>query len=173
MNIVKRTILTLSLSVFVLFPLLLSINDNLAFANVKTGIDIGQKASVFKLLTINDKELELESFAKDKVTLLVFSATWCPSCRQEIPILKEYYNELKDKGLNILSIDIQESKQKVRSFAEKYRINYTVALDTNASVARQYKVVGIPLNIIMDKSGVIRYKEHKPPSKQLLERLLN
>ena len=172
MNIFTRPILALSLSAFVLFSLLFSTNGNLVFANVKTGIDIGQKAPVFKLLTINDKELELESFSKDKVTLLVFSATWCPSCRQEIPILKEYYNELKDKGLNILSIDIQESKQKVMSFAEKYRINYPVALDTDASVARQYKVVGIPLNIVMDKSGVIRYKEHKPPSKQLLSKLL-
>ncbi len=172
MNTITRIFLVLSLSAFVMFSLLLSTNDNLIFANVKTGIDVGQKAAVFKLLTIDDKELELESFSKDKVTLLVFSATWCPSCRKEIPVLNEYYNELKDKGLNVLSIDIQESKQKVRSFAGKYRINYPVALDTNAMVARRYNVEGIPLNIIMDKSGVIRYKEHKPPGKQLLVKLL-
>ncbi len=165
-------IIVLSLSTLMIFSLLLSINDNLVFANVKTGIDIGQKASVFKLSTIDDKELELESYAKEKVTLLVFSATWCPACRQEIPILNEYYNELKDKGLNVLSIDIQESKEKVRSFVEKYRINYPVALDTNANVARKYNVEGIPLNIIIDKSGVIRYKEHKLPGKQLLVVLL-
>ena len=74
MNIFTRPILALSLSAFVLFSLLFSTNGNLVFANVKTGIDIGQKAPVFKLLTINDKELELEFFSKDKVTLLVFSA---------------------------------------------------------------------------------------------------
>ncbi|MCP5006857.1 MAG: TlpA family protein disulfide reductase [Planctomycetes bacterium] len=172
MNTITRFLLLLSLSAFVMFSLSLSTNVNIVFANVKKGIDVGQKASAFKLLTIDDKELELESFAKDKITLLVFSTTWCPSCRHEIPILNEYYNELKDKGLNVLSIDIQESKQKVSSYAEKYRINYPVVLDTNASVARLYNVVGIPLNIVMDKSGVIRYKEHKPPSKQLLVTLL-
>lgn len=172
MNTISRIFFVLTLSAFVLFALLFSTNQNTLFADVETGIDVGQKASTFKLMTTEDKELELESFAKDKVTLIVFSATWCPSCRQEIPVLKEYYTEFKDKGLNVLSIDIQESKQKVKSFAEKYQINYPVALDTEASVARLYNVVGIPLNIIMDKSGVIRYKEHTPPDKKFLEQLL-
>ncbi|MHC4267248.1 MAG: TlpA family protein disulfide reductase [Planctomycetota bacterium] len=101
MKTVTGIFLILSLSTLMIFSLLLSRNDNLVFANVKTGIDIGQKASAFKLTTIDDKELELETFTKDKITLLVFSATWCPSCRQEIPILREYYNEFKDKGLKM------------------------------------------------------------------------
>jgi peroxiredoxin len=170
MNIVKKSLIVLLLSAFVMLPLSLSAHE--VFAKVATGIEVGEKAFSFKLSTLDNKELELESFTKDKVTLLVFSTTWCPSCRGEIPILNEYYNELKDKGLNVLSIDVQESKQKVSSFAEKYRINYPVALDTNANVARRYNVEGIPLNIIIDKSGVIRYKAHKPPGKQLLVKLL-
>jgi len=114
----------------------------------------------------------LGSFAKDKVTLLVFGATWCPSCRHEIPILKEYYSELKDGGLNVLAIDIKESVKKVKSLIEKMQINYPVVLDSSADVARLYKVVGIPLNIILDKNGVIVYKENKPPSKEFLKGLL-
>ncbi len=66
-----------------------STNDNIVFAEIETGVNIGQKASPFKLSTFDGKELELESFAKDKVTLLVLGATWRPSCRHEIPILKE------------------------------------------------------------------------------------
>ena len=124
-------------------------------------------------MAIDGKEIALESFAKDKVTLLVFGATWCPSCRHEIPILKEYHNELKDDGLKILSIDIQESKKKVNSFVKKNRINYPVALDSNAEAARLYNVVGIPLNIILDNNGVIQYKDTRPPSKEILVKLLN
>ncbi len=127
MNTVKKSFLILSLIAFAMLSLSLSAHE--VFANVATGIEVGEKAFPFKLSTLDNKELDLESFAKDKVTLLVFSTTWCPSCRGEIPILNEYYNELKDKGLNVLSIDVQESKQKVGSFAEKYRINYPVALD--------------------------------------------
>jgi len=163
-------------SVFLLSALVMFVSassTNIVFAGVETGVDVGQKASLFKLLAIDGKEIALESFAKDKVTLLVFGATWCPSCRHEIPILKEYYNDLKDDGLKILSIDIQESKKKVNSFVKKNRINYPVALDSNAEAARLYNVVGIPLNIILDNNGVIQYKETRPPSKEILVKWLN
>lgn len=173
MKTVLRMFLILSLSTFVMFFLTFSTNNNIVFAEVETGVNIGQKASQFKLMTIDGKELELESFAKDKVTLLVFGATWCPACKHEVPLLKEYYKEFKDDGLNVLAIDIQESEKKVKSFVEKNQINYPVVLDSNAGVAMLYKVVGIPLNIILNKNGVIRYKENKPPSKKVLEKLLN
>jgi peroxiredoxin len=52
------------------------------------------------------------------------------------------------------------------------QINYPVVLDSDAKVASLYKVVGIPLNIILDKKGVIVYKENRPPSKELLKDLL-
>jgi hypothetical protein len=47
-----------------------------------------------------------------------------------------------------------------------------VVLDSSADVARLYKVVGIPLNIILDKNGVIVYKENKLPTKEFLKGLL-
>ncbi len=162
-------------SVFLLSAFVMCVSasgTNIVFAGVETGVDIGQKAAPFNLLTIDGKEIALESFAKDKVTLLVFGTTWCPSCRHEVPILKEYYNDLKDDGLKVLGIDVQESKKKVNSFVEKNRINYPVVLDSNAEAARLYKVVGIPFNIILDKNGVIRYKENRPPGKETLEKLM-
>jgi peroxiredoxin len=172
LNIFIRPFAVLLLSTFAVFSLTFSVTEDLVFAEVETGINVGQKASPFKLLTVDGKEIELESFAKDRVTLLVFGATWCPACRHEIPILKEYYSELKDDGLNVLGIDIQESVKKVKSLIEKMQINYPVVLDSSADVARLYKVVGIPLNIILDKNGVIVYKKNGLPSKELLKDLL-
>lgn len=171
MNIAVRTFVILLLSTFVMFFLTFNATEDVVFAENETGIDVGKKAPPFKLLTIDGEEIELESFAKDKVSLLVFGATWCPHCVHEIPILKEYYNEFKEDGFEVLGIDIQESKKKVKSFAERNKINYPVVLDSNAKVARLYKVVGIPLNIVLDKNGVIVYKENKPPSKEILEKL--
>ncbi|MCP4252467.1 MAG: TlpA family protein disulfide reductase [Candidatus Scalindua sp.] len=148
-------------------------STNIVFAEVETGVDIGQKAAPFQLLSVEGKGIVLDTFAEDKVTLLVFGTTWCPACKHEVPILKEYYDELKDDGLKVLGIDVQESKRKVKSFVEKNKINYPIVLDSDATVARLYQVVGIPLNIVLDKNGVIRYKDNRPPSKEILEKFLN
>ncbi len=172
MNLVTRLFAISLLSILGMLVLPFSALEDKVFAEVKTGIDVGEKAASFKLLALDGKEVELGFFAKDKVTLLVFGATWCPSCRHEIPLLKEFYTEFKDQGLNVLSVYIQESAKKVKSLADKKKINYPVVLDSNADVARLYKVIGIPLNIVLDKNGVIVYKENRPPDKELLKKLL-
>jgi len=171
-EMVKRIFFVLSLSAVVMFLVERGISENILVAETNTGIDVGQKAATFELLTLDDNKLELESFRKGKVVLMVFSATWCPACRHEIPLLKEYYGQFKDSGLEVLNIDIQESKKKVGSFVEKNGINYPVVLDSTAKVAMLYKVRGIPLNIILDKDGTIKYRDNRPPSKEILEKLL-
>jgi len=172
MDKVMRLFVILLFSVLGLFFVSFSASEDKVFAEVGTGVDIGNRAASFSLLTLDGKEIELESFAKDKVTLLVFGTTWCPSCRHEIPLLKEYYSEFKDEGLNVLGIDIQESVKKVKSLADKNKINYPVVLDSKAVAARLYKVVGIPLNIVLDRDGIIVYKANKPPEKEFLKKLL-
>jgi peroxiredoxin len=170
MKAIIRMFIVLSLSTFVMYS---SNNESIIFAETNTGVDVGQKAASFELLTIDDKKLEMETFRKDKIVLMVFGATWCPACRHEVPLLKEYYNEFKDDGLEVLNIDIQESKKKVGSFVEKNKIDYPVALDSMAKVAMLYEVRGIPLNIILDKDGIIKYRDNRPPSKEIIEKLLN
>lgn len=172
MKAIGRMCMVLLLSTFVMLLFTLSFNGNVVVAEINTGVEIGQKATTFELLTTDDKKLELETFRKDKVILLVFSATWCPACRHEVPLLKEYYNEYKDKGLEVLNIDIGESEKKVGSFVEKNKINYPVVLDSIGKVATLYKVRGIPLNILLDKDGIIRYKANALPSKEVMEKLL-
>ena len=165
----KLCVLSLSMIVISLFNFC---NDKEAiFAETAAGVAVGQKAPSFKLSNIEGDEFELESFRKDKHVLLVFSATWCPACRHEIPLLKEYYDEYKDDGFEIVSIDIGESASKVKSFVKKSEINYNVILDEEAVVAKLYKVIGIPLNIVLDKSGIIIYKDNVPPDKDFIKDL--
>ena len=97
MNSAMRMFSVLLLSAFVMC--VSASGTNIVFAGVETGVDIGQKAAPFKLLSVEGKEIKLESFAEDRVTLLVFGTTWCPSCRHEVPILKEIMTNLKMMAL--------------------------------------------------------------------------
>lgn len=172
MKVSIMTIKILSICVFVMFLLTLKGNGSIVYADVVTGVEKGQKAPLFKLSTLDGNELDLESFIEDKAVLLVFGATWCPSCKHEIPLLKEYYNEFKDEGLKVLSVYIQESERKVGPFVKKNKIDYPVALDVNADVARLYNIRGIPLNIVLDKNGVIKYRGNRLPSKDIFQNLI-
>jgi peroxiredoxin len=90
-----------------------------------------------------------------KPVLLVFGTTWCPSCREEIPHLKDIYASYAKIGLIMVNIDIQESRDKVSRFAGKYEIPYRMLLDENGDVAKTYGIRGVPTLILLDEEGMI------------------
>lgn len=131
---------------------------------------IEEKAPDFVLEDLEGKKVKLSDY-KGKVVLLVFSTTWCQYCRAEIPHLKKLYSQYKEKGLEIINIDIQESREKVSSFAAKHKLPYKVLLDNDGEVARTYDVRGVPTKILIGKDGKILCRECRSVG-TLLESLL-
>ena len=79
---------------------------------------------------------------------------------EEIPELKEIHAEHSD--IKLLYINVQESKEKVASFAQKNSIEYTVLLDTAGIAAGLYNVRGIPHQTLISKEGKILYEGPRP-----------
>ncbi|MFH1775990.1 MAG: TlpA disulfide reductase family protein [Candidatus Omnitrophota bacterium] len=131
-----------------------------------------EKAAGFVLNDINGQSVELDDFIGKKIILLTFFTTWCPHCRQQIPELNAVKNEYKD--VEVISIDIQESEKKLRSFIDEYKINYTVLMDKDSKVAKEYNVLGIPHVVIIDRKGKIRFRGVQPQGgfKKFIDRLM-
>ena len=117
---------------------------------------IGQKAPDFTLSTLDGKKVSLKDFKGKKVVVLDFWATWCPPCRRAMPIVQEVSNELKDKDVVFLAVNIDEDKAKVPDFVKNAGITLTVLLDTDGKVANSYNVTSIPRMFIIDKNGIIK-----------------
>jgi peroxiredoxin len=115
---------------------------------------IEKKALDFALEDLNGNKIKLINY-KGQGVLLVFSTTWCSYCRKEIPQLKELYAKYKEKGLEIINIDIQESKDRVSAFTLKHKLPYIVLLDTDGKVASMYGVRGVPTKVLISKEGKI------------------
>lgn len=116
---------------------------------------LGNQAPNFVLPNLNSEKVELANLTSQKPTLLIFWATWCPTCNEEIPTLKEWHQKYPE--LQILAVNVEEPAGRVRAFAEKRGIRYPILLDSEAEVAHQYGLVGIPASVLIAKGGRILY----------------
>ncbi|HOG15757.1 MAG: Thiol-disulfide oxidoreductase ResA [Syntrophaceae bacterium PtaU1.Bin231] len=111
-------------------------------------------APAFTLPDLAGKKFSLADH-KGKPVLIIFSTTWCPYCRTEIPKFKEIYNTYAQKGLVVVNVDSQEPRDKVAKFAEKYKLPYRVLIDEEGDVAESYGVRGVPTMVLIDGKGKI------------------
>jgi thiol-disulfide isomerase/thioredoxin len=90
-----------------------------------------------------------------KVVFLNFWATWCGPCRMEMPSMEALYQTLKDEGLEILAVDVQEGKKGVADFISSYKLNFQTALDPSGTIAAVYGIEAFPTTYIIDRNGSI------------------
>jgi len=143
-------------NVFIVVALVL-----IAFCAVAVGMGnatekIVPKAADFTLKDLKGNNVTLSSF-RGKQVLITFGATWCPYCVKEVPELNAFFDKHQDKDVKVLSVDINESADKVASFAKKHNVKYTILLDSDGEVAKKYEVYGIPAIFLIDKDGIIKY----------------
>jgi peroxiredoxin len=117
------------------------------------------KARDFVLKDLNGAKFMLSDH-KGKPVLIIFSTTWCPTCRSEIPHYKKMYDTYAPLGLIMVGIDIQETKDKVSRFHDKYQLPYPLLLDEKGLVAEAYQIVGVPTMILIDQNGVLISRQY-------------
>jgi peroxiredoxin len=113
------------------------------------------KAPDFVLTDLKGQQFRLSDRKGKNPVLIVFSATWCTFCVQEIPNFKSLHATYAKQGLEIVNIDIQESKEKVARFVAKYELPYRTLLDQDGTVSGVYEVRGVPTTVLVDKNGLI------------------
>jgi cytochrome c biogenesis protein CcmG/thiol:disulfide interchange protein DsbE len=117
----------------------------------------GEQAPDFSLKDLEGNNVTLADY-KGKVVFLNFWATWCPPCRQEIPDFIKAYEKHKDNGLVILGVAVSDRENSVRSFVEKNKISYPVAMGDEKIVQDYEPGQYIPTTIVIDRNGKIHDK---------------
>ncbi len=122
------------------------------------GVSVGKFAPDFSLENTNGKELSLSDY-EGKTVMVVFWATWCHYCEQEIPTLNTIYNKYKNQDFVILAINLGDSPEEVKKFQTSHNISYPVLLDPNNTLKKTYKTSGIPAHFVINANGKIIYAE--------------
>ncbi|GHV93761.1 cytochrome c biogenesis protein CcsB [Spirochaetia bacterium] len=92
---------------------------------------------------------------KGKAVFLNFWATWCGPCRMEMPSMEAVYQRLKDRGFEILAVNVGEKGDQVLGFMKENKLNFPAALDETGIIGAYYGVQAIPTTYIIDKRGLI------------------
>lgn len=103
------------------------------------------------------QQVTLSAVNQEHPVLLVFWASWCPSCVDEIPVLNEWQEAYQEHGLRILSVNVRESSQEVADFIKRYPVKYPVLMDSEGAVANRYALSGLPVSLFLAKGGEILY----------------
>ncbi|HDO36822.1 MAG TPA: TlpA family protein disulfide reductase [Nitrospirae bacterium] len=128
-------------------------------AGVSGPAKVGRQAPSFSLDDIEGRSVSLSDY-RNKVVLLEFWATWCPSCRKSVPEMEAISIVFIDKDFVLIGINMDEggdAKERVRAFVQRYNISYTIVTD-NGAVSRSYGVSSIPAIFLLDRNHRIRKK---------------
>ncbi|OKS88777.1 peroxiredoxin family protein [Mucilaginibacter polytrichastri] len=120
---------------------------------------IGAMAPVFTQNDVNDKPVSLTDL-RGKYVLIDFWASWCGPCRAENPNVVKAYEKYKDKNFTVLGVSLDQpgKKDAWMSAIKADGLTWTEVSDLQFwqnTVARQYGVLAIPQNFLVDPSGKI------------------
>jgi len=125
---------------------------------IKVSIGLGYPAKNFTVKLLNGEDFTLAS-QRGKVVLIYFWAYWCEPCKQEMPYLDKFYQEYKDKGLEIVGISLDSSIKKAVKYIEQYKLQWKHSCSGkgwNDETVTLYGVNSLPSLWVVDKKGILR-----------------
>jgi cytochrome c biogenesis protein CcmG/thiol:disulfide interchange protein DsbE len=129
---------------------------------------IGKPAPEFKLVQLHDEGKTLAAGdLKGNVWLLNVWASWCVSCRVEHPLLLQL---ARTNVVPVYGLDYKDKPADALAWLAQHGDPYRVSIvDGDGKVGIDYGVYGVPETFLIDKAGVVRYKQIGPLTVEALQ----
>jgi thiol-disulfide isomerase/thioredoxin len=113
----------------------------------------------YVLKDMDGKDVKLADF-KGRPLIINFWATWCPPCKEEIPIFVELVEKYRDQKLTVLGISTSDTAEQLRPFAAEYRINYPILVGAgHDELLDTYETYSIPVSWFVRTDGTVYMKK--------------
>lgn len=129
-------------------------------------------APTFSLNDIKNQPISLEKY-RNKFVLLVFWASWCGPCIQEIPVIQKIREQYPESKLEIISLSSDTDEDAYLKALKKFNMPWRQAY-INDEISTKYGINGIPELFLIDNNGILIYKmqEEKDSYLENLKKIL-
>ncbi|MEG1956168.1 MAG: TlpA disulfide reductase family protein [Lachnospiraceae bacterium] len=153
--------MTVFLIIFILFLVIASI----FYRNLSKEIEPKSTKNTVEIVTAPD--INIINYDGNKIKLsqmfgkpivMNFWASWCPSCKSEMPYFNSIYEE-KNNEITFMMVDLVDDKRETietgTQLIEKEGYNFPVYFDVEQEAQRNYQVFSLPTTVFIDKNGQI------------------
>lgn len=143
------------LMAFLLRLLLLTLLYQSPSALAAADVQEGKPAPAFESTLLDGSKFSLAT-QSGKVVVIHYWATWCPSCREEMPVLEAYYKAHQHEGLVMLAVSIDEPEDLAKAKEVMNAYSYPAALAANTKARAYGRIWRVPLTFVIDRQGILR-----------------
>jgi len=108
--------------------------------------------------TLEGKDFDWDGY-RGKVVLVDFWATWCGPCRAMLPQLVELHEQYRDRGFDIVGVNLDDEAEAVESFLKENELPWATLFDSHEdaaeSMGRYYGIRVIPTTVLVGKDGKV------------------
>jgi len=123
--------------------------------SVLLAADVGQAAPALMAQELDGQTFDLGAL-HDKAVIVNFWATWCPPCRDEMPILDAFYRRYHGQGLEMIGLSVDRSRDRSQVLKVMQSFSYPAAMLEDAKVNGFGGPSVLPVTFVVDCKGVVR-----------------
>jgi len=116
---------------------------------------VGEAAPQLRVPQLGGGTIDLAAL-RGRPVWVEFMASWCPSCRDEFPLMNGYAARYADEGLVVVAIDVREDEGRAAALVSQLAPAFPIGLDGSGEAAEAWAVAGLPTHFFIDASGIVR-----------------
>jgi peroxiredoxin len=111
-------------------------------------------APPFSLKAADGNQVNLGDF-KGKPVMFTFWASWCESCKEEIPLIEKFSQGKKDQVTVLLVAIDGENEKRIQRLIKEKKITLPILLDVKEKIARTYGIRMVPTTFLINPEGMM------------------
>ena len=124
---------------------------------IAAAVELKSTMPACKVSPLGETKTEDLQQYKGQVVYVDFWASWCVPCAHSFPFLNELHQEFKDKGLQIIGINMDENVEDAKDFLAKTPAQFTTVADNSAKCAKDFDVKAMPSSYLIDRKGIVHH----------------